>query len=246
MIRDVPFDRLHIFRDLGGYAAAGGRTVRWHALYRSDSLGKLSGADEQRLLDLGVGTVIDLRYPWEADRPDRADRVPAREGQRYRTLSIEHRPYKQASFGNDFGPRRHVADRFWEVAHDGAAEIRQVLVGIAAPDTGPTVFHCTSGKDRSVLIAALVLTLLGVGRDDVLTDFVLTELASARLAADWKAAHPDRTVTWAGYGRAPADILLHFLTDIDAAYGSLTGYASVRLGVDDALVRALRDKLLTD
>jgi hypothetical protein len=153
MIRHIPFDRLHNFRDLGGYPAADGRTVRWQRLYRSDSLGKLRGdaTDEKRFLDLGIRTVIDLRYPWEADR---GGRVPELDGLRYHNLSIEHRPYNQASLTNDFDPWRYLADRFQEVAHDGTAEIRQALSTIADPEAGPTVFHCTSGKDRSGIIAA--------------------------------------------------------------------------------------------
>ncbi len=65
MARHVAFDRLHNFRDVGGYAGAGGATVRWGRLYRSDSLGKLRGADWERFRALGIRTVIDLRYPWE-------------------------------------------------------------------------------------------------------------------------------------------------------------------------------------
>jgi protein-tyrosine phosphatase len=65
--RNVEFERLHNFRDLGGYAGAGGRSVRWGLLYRSDSLGKLRGRDAERFAALGVRTVIDLRYPWEIE-----------------------------------------------------------------------------------------------------------------------------------------------------------------------------------
>jgi hypothetical protein len=66
MSRHIKFDRLHNCRDLGGYGAEDGCSVRWGRLYRSDSLAKLQGADRDRFLALGVRTVIDLRYPWEA------------------------------------------------------------------------------------------------------------------------------------------------------------------------------------
>jgi protein-tyrosine phosphatase len=243
MIRHLEFDRLHNFRDTGGYRTADGRTTAWRTLYRSDSLGKLrESADQARFAGLGVRTVIDLRYPWEADR---GGRVPESDGLRYHNLSIEHRPYDQAALGNDFDPWRYLADRFWEVAHDGTAEIRQVLEAIADPGSGTTVVHCTSGKDRTGLITALVLTLVGVAEDDVVTDFARTEAASERLIADWKAAYPDRELVWAGYGRAPAEVIRFFLDDIAAAYGSLHGYAAEKLGVDEQVVKALQDKLLT-
>lgn len=244
MIRHIAFDRLHNFRDVGGYPAADGRTVRWRRLYRSDSLGKLrDAADEARFLDLGVSTVIDLRYPREAER---GGRVPAYEGLRYLNLSIEHRPYNQSILGNDVDPWRYLADRYWEVAHDGVTEIRQALDAIADPGAGTTVVHCASGKDRTGIITALVLTLVGVAEDDVVADFALTELATERLIADWKAFHPDRQITWDGYGRAPADPIRHFLHDLTAEYGSVRGYTADQLGVDDAMVQALKERLLTD
>lgn len=241
MERHVEFERLHNFRDLGGYRAADGRTVRWGTLYRADSLGKLVGGDWERFLELGIGTVIDLRYPWEAEAKGR---VPEAGRFRYVNLSIEHRPYDQAEIDPDTDPWRYLADRFAEVTEDGADEIRQVLAELAqAP--GPAVFHCTSGKDRTGLIGAFVLTLLGVERADVLADFALTELATERLAADWRAAHPDRDMKWPSYGRAPAVIMELVFADLEARYGSVHGYLTYRVGLPERTARQLRDRLLT-
>ncbi|MGV9525749.1 tyrosine-protein phosphatase [Streptomyces cellulosae] len=242
MKRHVEFERLHNFRDLGGYRASDGRTVPWQALYRSDSLGKLQGADWERFLGLGIRTVIDLRYPWEIEAKGR---VPEPERFHYVNLSIEHRPYDQAEIDPELDPWRYLADRFAEVTEDGAEEIRQVLEQIAhAP--GPVLFHCTSGKDRTGLIGALVLTLLGVDRETVLTDFALTELATERLIADWKAANPGRELRWPGYGRAPAAVMGFVLADLEAKYGSVDGYLEDRVKLSDDTVGALRARLLTD
>jgi protein-tyrosine phosphatase len=141
-------------------------------------------------------------------------------------------------------PWRYLADRFAEVALDGAVELRQALELIAA-GSEPQVFHCASGKDRTGLLAALVLALLGVAEDDIAADFALTELATARLVADWKAEHPGRTLNWPGYGRAPEEVIRLFLADLAAAYGSVHEYAVGHLGVDQALIERLREQLLT-
>ncbi|WP_329125936.1 tyrosine-protein phosphatase [Streptomyces sp. NBC_01465] len=242
MSRHIAFDRLHNFRDLGGYRTTDGQTVRPGLLYRSDSLGKLADDDWDRYLALGVRTVIDLRYPWEIEAKGR---VPGHAGLTYHNLSIEHRPYDQAALGADVPVGRYLADRFDEVAHDGVKEIRQVLDVIAAPSEGPVVFHCASGKDRTGLIAALVLDLVGVDEKTVVEDFALTELASERLLADWIADHDGRRPVWPGYGRAPAEIMQLFLDGINARHGSLTGYAREQLGVDDELISALSARLLT-
>ncbi|KOU17669.1 tyrosine-protein phosphatase [Streptomyces sp. WM6368] len=241
MKRHVEFERLHNFRDLGGYRAADGRTVRWGTVYRADSLGKLSGADWERFLGLGIGTVIDLRYPWEIAAKGR---VPEAERFHYVNLSIEHRPYDQAEIDPDLDPWRYLADRFAEVTEDGAEEIRQALEVIAQA-SGPIVFHCTSGKDRTGLIGAFVLTLLGVERADVLADFALTERATERLAADWRAANPDRTMKWPSYGRAPAVVMELVFADLEARYGSVEGYLKDRVGLHGSTAERLRARLLT-
>ncbi|MFF3457319.1 tyrosine-protein phosphatase [Streptomyces sp. NPDC002730] len=241
MIRHIAFERLHNFRDLGGYGTADGHTVRWGRLYRSDSLAKLDGADLDRFLALEVRTVIDLRYPWEIEA---RGRVPDREGLSYVNLSVEHRPYDQATIDPGVDPWRFLADRYAEVALDGAKELRQALEVIASNTSGPLVFHCASGKDRTGLLAALVLALVGVAEDDIAADFALTELATDRLIADWRAAHPERTLTWPGYGRAPEEIMRLFLADLSATYGSVYDYAVRHLGVDDQLIEQLRTRLL--
>ncbi|WP_418955361.1 tyrosine-protein phosphatase [Streptomyces tritici] len=242
MRRHIPFARLHNFRDLGGYRTGDGRSVRWGRLYRADSLGKLRGEDWERFLELGVRTVIDLRYPWEIEAKGR---VPEAEGLAYANLSIEHRPYDQAEIDPALDPWRYLADRYAEVALDGAVELRRALE-LLADGEGPQVFHCASGKDRTGLLAALVLTLVGVDEDTVAADFALTELATERLVADWQAAHPGRKLRWPGYGRAPEDVIRLFLGDLRRTYGSVEGYVRDHVGADEETVDRLRARLLTD
>ncbi|MFF3224006.1 tyrosine-protein phosphatase [Nocardia suismassiliense] len=240
MNRHVDFERLHNFRDLGGYRTANGQMVRWGRLFRADSLSKLRDQDWERFLELGITTVIDLRYPWEIDAKGR---VPQHESLVYHNLSIEHRPYDQAALGPEIEVGPYLAERFLEVAADGVEELRQAIEVLANAD-GPAVFHCASGKDRTGLLAALVLNLLGVSDEQIIEDFARTELATDRLIADWRAAYPDKELTWPGYGRAPAEVMRLFLAALAAEYGSVRGYTTERLGVDDGVIAALRRSLL--
>lgn len=240
MNRHISFERLHNFRDLGGYSAADGHSLRWGRLYRSDSLGKLRGEDWRRFLDLGVGAVIDLRYPWEIEGKGR---VPEHPSLTYHNLSIEHRPYDQPALGPEVETGPYLAQRYMEVAHDGVAELRAALEVIATAQT-PVAFHCASGKDRTGLLAALVLDLVGVSERDIVEDFTLTELATGRLLADWRADHQGRDPQWPGFGRAPAEVMSLFLDTLKREHGSVLGYATDVLGVDDELVAALRTRLL--
>ncbi|MGW2227808.1 tyrosine-protein phosphatase [Streptomyces formicae] len=250
--RHIPFARLHNVRDLGGLRTADGGLVRSGLLYRADSLGKLradDGADEAERADwarfraLGPRAVVDLRYDWEIAAKGRVPELP---GLAYHQLSIEHRPYDQAALGPDVEPGPYLAERYVEVAHDGVKEIRAVLDVIAASAAAkePLVFHCASGKDRTGLIAALVLALVGVPEDAIVEDFALTGLASDRLLADWRTTHPEATGIWPGYGKAPSEVMTLFLAALTERYGSLRGYADELLGTDEEFVAALRRALV--
>jgi protein-tyrosine phosphatase len=240
--RHIAFASLYNFRDVGGYRTADGRTVRWGQLYRSDSLGKLDGGDWERFRQLRVRTVIDLRHRHEIAA---RGRVPASDLLGYHHVSVEHRPYDQAGLGADTEPARFLADRYGELAADGAAEFRQVLEVIAAAGSAPLVVHCAAGKDRTGVLTALVLALLGVAADDIVADYALTGLVTDRLIAEWRADNGGKIPRWPGFGQAPAGAMRLFLADLAAAHGSVRGYAAGPAGIDDGLVEALREQLLS-
>jgi protein-tyrosine phosphatase len=125
-------------------------------------------------------------------------------------------------------------------------EIFRVLSGA---DALPAVFHCTSGKDRTGIVAALVLDLLGVPDDVIAADYVLTEKARAR-STPWIQANepefaaflaqipPERRVI-------SPDIILGFLAGVRAAHASVPEFL-VGLGVEEEQLDVLRERLLED
>jgi protein-tyrosine phosphatase len=242
--RHIPFERLHNFRDLGGYPTRDGRhRVRSGLLYRADSLGKLvpGTPDWDRFLALGIRTVIDLRHPWEARS---RGRVAAHPSFAYHNLSIEHRAYDQAAQTADVDPGPYLAERYMEVAEDGTKEIRQALE-LIADAKAPLVYHCASGKDRTGQLTALVLALLDVDDEVIIEDFTLTERATPRLLADWRERNEGRSPTWPAFGRAPAAVMRLYLKALGSRYGSTEGYVDQALGMDAAsLAAALRASLL--
>lgn len=243
--RHITFERLHNFRDLGGYRTEDGRTVRPGRLFRADSLGKLTPgtADWDRFLSLGIRTVVDLRYSWEIEA---RGRVPDHPSFTYHNQSIEHRPYDQAALAPSVDPGPYLAERYMEVAEDGTKELRATLELIATAETGAVAFHCASGKDRTGLVAALVLSLLGVSEQTITEDFTLTNRTTAALLADWQAANPDHTPTWPAYGTAPAEVMTTFLSTVKCRHGSIQNYVTDALGLDTTFTNDLRAALLEE
>jgi protein-tyrosine phosphatase len=109
------------------------------------------------------------------------------------------------------------------------------------------VFHCAAGKDRTGVLAALVLSLLGVDDDVIATDYGLSRLGMDRMLAYVRANHPERADTMsdqpAAFLDAPEAAMRLFLDDLRARHGSVEAYAA-SVGADAAVVEALRANLL--
>ncbi|MEU7000290.1 tyrosine-protein phosphatase [Nonomuraea sp. NPDC046570] len=241
MSRHIAFSELHNFRDVGGYPTQDGRhSVRWGRLYRADSLGLLAGDDLGRFEALQVRTVIDLRHPFEVEH---RGRVPEADGLSYHNLPVEVRRWDVTLFDPGLGVGRFLADRYLEVSEDGADLLRSAIETIAVADNAPVVVHCAAGKDRTGLLTALVLSLLGVSREDVVADYALTGLATERFITSWRTRHPEAEL-WPGFGLAPAEAMDLFLADLDSRHGSVEDYCAQTLNLAPQAVELLSNNLL--
>ena len=241
MIRHIEFADIYNFRDVGGYAARDGRTVRWQRLYRADSLGWLAGDDLITFQALNVRTVIDLRHPFEVEK---AGRVPEFDGLGYHNLPIEGRRWDISTYDDRLGVARYLADRYLEVTEDGVRNLRAAIETISQAGSAPVVVHCAAGKDRTGLLTALILSLVGVAEEDIIEDYALTGLATERFVASWQRRHPN-AARWPGFGAAPAEAMRLFLTDLAARHGSTGKYCTDVLQVETGTIEALQNSLLS-
>lgn len=217
------------FRDLGGYPAAQGRRVRWRRLFRSDHLGGLTPQDRRALESLGLARSIDLRQPEES-----AHQPYDLPGVRRHALPIH--PWVMRQLGDWPAQRplptapemaalmRETYRHF--IRHDGAHFA--ALLAHLLQDEGPTVFHCTAGKDRTGLAAALTLLALGVPREHIMQDYLLTntlyrlpDLSASQLSP--QALH----VLW----RVQPEYLQAAFDTMDAEYGGSQAYLQDVLGL---------------
>jgi protein-tyrosine phosphatase len=241
-MRTLTFEGVFNFRDLGGYRGADGRTVRWRRLFRSDSLSRLARADREAFSALGVRTVLDLRRPAEVTRDGR---VPDWDGLRWRHIHPDHPEWSHEHWDERAGVARYLADRYAELADRGAAGLGTVLGIVADFRTAPVVVHCVAGKDRTGVVSALVLALLGVADDDIAADYALTQESAPRFAAWFRKTYPELAAIAPPpyFTQTPPEAMLLFLAELRARYGSIEGYAT-EAGLSADQIDELRNHLL--
>jgi protein-tyrosine phosphatase len=180
--RVVPFSTVFNFRDLGGYRTADGRTVRWRRLFRADGLFRLTEDDLTGFAALGIRTVLDLRRPDELAADGRiADEL----GIDYRHVNLNVNPWPPTELTPEQLPG-YLAERYMimaEEALESGAPMGTALRLIAEAQAAPLVFHCAAGKDRTGVLAALTLALLGVPDDDIADDYALSGESERRYYA---------------------------------------------------------------
>ena len=171
------------FRDLGGYVGRDGRTVRWGLVFRSDALHALTAADLETIAGIGIRTVCDLRHTHERDRQPTA--IPASYDHRAISLMVGEDPDPTNSkdlFEQILDGTLPDADDEWMIGMyaqmllEGAATFGALLTHLADDDGLPALFHCTAGKDRTGIGAALLLSVLGVDDGTILDDYELTNI----------------------------------------------------------------------
>jgi protein-tyrosine phosphatase len=235
------FTTVFNFRDLGGNPTVDGHTVGYGRLYRSDSLHRITVEEGRALAEIGVRTVLDLRRPYEIDRDGR---VPADLGLAYHNIHPVHREWNPALYQEAAGPHRYLADRYLDMVDEGYAGFGEALRLIAEPEHAPLVMHCFAGKDRTGVLAALTLCLLGVADRDVAADYALSEPAQVSLSRRIReeASHALDDVPM-HFTVCPPQAMLLFLAGLRERYGSVQRYAA-RAGVTAEDVARMRAHLL--
>lgn len=235
--RRLPLDGASNFRDLGGYATTDGRRLRWRRLFRSDHLAALSERDHAMLQALGVRRSFDFRGVHE--RRAQAYAVP---GLVQHHLGIEPTVAQQmhalVEAHHALTPDRMVSlmEELYRRLVDEEAAVFASWFGHLMADDSPAVFHCTAGKDRTGLAAALLLRALGVSQAVVEGDYLLTNHHYQRPAMAGHGVPDDAlAVLWS----VRPGFLHAALARIDERHGGLDAYLAQRLGLDNAALERL-------
>ncbi|MCU0311935.1 MAG: tyrosine-protein phosphatase [Acidimicrobiales bacterium] len=242
--RHLRLDGSFNFRDLGGYPAADGRHLRWRTLFRADALSRLEPADIEIFDRLGMRSVVDLRTASEV-LEGRIDHGHLRF--EYHHLSVLGESWAPLDLPPDADAAEVLGSLYVEMLHQGAPALASAIGVLAEAGNVPAVFHCAAGKDRTGVLAALVLGLLGVDDEIIIADYGLSGRSMDQLVERLKATAPERLSAMndqpSAYLAAPPGAMRRLLDHLRTEHGSVRGYADA-IGVGDEVVDGLRASLL--
>lgn len=251
------FEGLKNFRDVGGLPTVDGLRVRTGALFRSASLDKVTARDALGLAELGVRVVCDLRKPGEA-RKAAEERMIASGARRVNFPlhwqdSYESRRYLRRvlfAANGEHQYERYIAEYYRHITFEAASRIGEVVRLLADPAGSPMLVYCSAGKDRTGIVIAVVLTLLGVGFEHVAEDYLRTNTGYSR-----EIARLTRWVPIVSLFRVPrprvelvvgthARFLRAIFDEVIQRHGSIEDYVVEACGVSAATLESLRRQLL--
>ncbi|WP_340644503.1 tyrosine-protein phosphatase [Phenylobacterium sp.] len=253
--RILPLEGVENFRDYGGYAVRGGRIAAGQ-LFRAAHQARATPADLAAMADLKLATVVDLRRPRERESDpslrrqgfaaqviqcDLGDQAEAPHVAFLRQTDLT--PESARAFFLDYYAKAPFEPRHLEL-------FGRYFAALAAGD-GPILIHCTAGKDRTGLLAALTHHILGVHDDDIRDDYLLTNVAArvdARLPMVTEALEKS-------LGKRPSETAVRAFLGVDGVYldaalgairaraGSVAAYLAT-IGAPAAACEAIRARLI--
>tara|TARA_Y100001970_G_scaffold109496_1_gene136759 strand:+ start:4122 stop:4997 length:876 start_codon:yes stop_codon:yes gene_type:complete len=249
--RLLPMDGAYNTRELGGYKTTDGKSVKWGMLFRSDKLSDISETDQKYLQNLGIKRIVDFRS--EGEKTEDPNNIP--EGINYIETPINvdgaMRSKIEAVLKGETNKeiKSFLVDANKEFVTNYTDVYENFLKGLIDED-GPTLFHCTAGKDRAGFAAAITLIALGVSREDVIKDYMKTNVFTKNRIDEMI----DKIELMSLY-QVDAEILRPLIgveriyietafTTAEEEYGSLENFIREGLNISDEEIQMLRNKFL--
>lgn len=253
--RTLPLQEAVNFRDMGGYKTEDGRSTKWGQLYRAGNLHNLTHFDQQYLDGLGLKLVCDLRsLRVSHKRPDRFLPDPQRQHRHFPMKNPSRTFSLRTLWALLFQPshlEKLMLDGYIHLAIEkNTAVIYNTLAPLADPQNLPMLIHCAAGKDRTGIIIALLLSLLGVPESTILADYSLSNAYYAQFAqAIAEDIRPLLRLGLSTHAFYPLHIarpqtLIDTFAHIRQKYGSIPSYLQDTVGFEPATISQIQQNLL--
>ena len=248
----LPFAGGNNFRELGGYRADEGKTVKWGQIYRGFPTGRLTTeADRARLDGLGLRLILDLRSGVEAAKlpdyvPDGARLVQICGLRDASGQEINFSPNDIQRLVQNAPAGTNLTQLIYRQMLTGNKAFKELFRALEAGET-PILFHCTAGKDRTGVAAMLILLALGASDETICADYARTNLCRAaeieKAMADHAAeiaADPAQRMRWQSSAGVDPETAPFVLRTIRQDYGSAESYLEAEYGLTPARLMRLR------
>ena len=242
--RHYPFEGCFNFRDIGGYKNQDGMRVKKGLYFRTGRQDRMTERDLAQLLDLKISTQIDLRKPDEVLDQGKGPLVTM--GANYINIAVipEGGSDQLSKLVGDTGIS---GKRYLGYLEFGPTSWLRLFGILAEQENLPVVLHCTAGKDRTGVSTAFLLSVLGVSRDVIEADYLLTNLDTERQAdfIEKTSGYPEgydrkSMITAAG---VPEDAMSDFLDGVESKWGSVIEYLE-KIGISREQMEKVRNNFL--
>jgi len=252
-------------RDIGGYQTGDHGTLRWRQIIRSENLSRLTASDFQTLEDIGLKTVIDLRTNkehdksptvWQGDKPPQFFHFPVGDANND-WFKAQRRMMKRNKFTEEQSLELMV-EGYRMIAEEGPPSYQKLMEVVLDQSNWPILIHCNAGKDRAGVAIALIMESLGVDREIIMQEYLLTNKLgrtekkaillskeSKKLGRGSKFGKGSSPSAWSPIVGVRAEMLEAFYTSVDEKYGSMDAFLS-ELGVDQKARSMLMASLVTE
>lgn len=220
-------------------------------MIRSDNVASLTPEGRQAMIDYGVSTVIDLRSEAEvagspgppfSEFQSISPRPRQGRGARSTTPVYQHLPLIDDATAAILNQAPGMPERYVLMLERRQRGMGAIFDAIAAAD-GPVLFHCFAGKDRTGLVAAMMLAIAGVEPAAIGADFAETDVQLAGRYEEWLAkASPERLESMRNELRCPPEWMLSVLDYVDQKWGGVEGYLEAA-GLPLSTIARLQAKL---
>lgn len=230
--RRILLENVSNMRDLGGFATKDGQVTQFGRFYRSNVPAMLSYEEVKYLKRLGIQALIDLRTTSEVRRVP--NQLSSDHAFNYFHISVMDGDIDQLPESAEAIPASYLA---MADNHKKMGEIFKILT----LSNGAIIFHCTAGKDRTGVLAALLLSLAGVGQDDILADYQVTHTYIRREIIEIT-KHHNTDLPWF-IGRSDIEFMIGFLEMFYEKYQTIENYMRI-IGLSEGEIVLLKNKLV--
>jgi len=212
------------FRDLGGYSCNGGMT-KWGVFFRSTSLHKAVEEDVAIMERMGISRILDLRYPGEREeKPD----VPVKGADWMGISLLGTIPVEEIDVNDEEEDTKTLINMYRQIIASSRAEIKDSVQAMIQAE-GPALFHCAAGKDRTGILAMLLLGAVGVSREDIIADYEMSHHYIRSFTEDISGSHGSN--------------MQKLFDEIVEEWGSVTGFLQ-ECGISQKELSRLNEKFV--